>query len=272
MVHNTDMNSSSVPGAQVVTKVAAVLRVVSAAAPRPVSTSAIAAATSIARPTVHRLASALAAEGFLDRGPEESGWLLGPELYLMGSTAAERYDVTPLAEKHVRSLAAASGESAFLSARRGDETVCLRQVEGSFPLRSFVLHEGIRFPLGVASAGIAILAMLPGVERDEYLARADLTHAWGPPHATTGLRERLEQTREQGYAVNPGLIVEGSWGMAAAVQDPAGRPAWALSLTGVESRFRPDRRPELGRLLLHHAHALAQEIRRGSMSSDVFRA
>ena len=52
----------------------------------------------------------------------------------------------------------ATGESAFYSARRGNETVCLLREDGSFPIRSHVLHEGIRFPLGVASAGQVILA------------------------------------------------------------------------------------------------------------------
>jgi DNA-binding IclR family transcriptional regulator len=60
--------------------------------------------------------------------------------------------------------------------------------------------------------------------------------------------------------VNPGLIVEGSWGMGAAVFDPSGQPAWALSLTGIESRFSPERRPELGRLLLEHAHRLTEKL------------
>ena len=53
--------------------------------------------------------------------------------------------------------------------------------------------------------------------------------------------------------------------MGAAVFDERGRPAWALSLTGIESRFRDDRRRELGRVLLQHAHALSQQLaRRGS--------
>jgi DNA-binding IclR family transcriptional regulator len=75
------------------------------------------------------------------------------------------------------------------------------------------------------------------------------------------VRHRIALTRETGYAVNPALILEGSWGMGAAVFDAAGRPAWALSLTGVESRFRPDRRPELGRLLLEQAHHVTAQLR-----------
>ena len=257
--HNVDMDT--VPGTQAISRAAAVLRVVSAAAPNPVASARIATELGITRPTAHRVAGVLAVEGFLDRDPLRGGWLLGPELYLMGAVAAVRYDVTVVAAEHVRSLARESGESAFLSARRGDETVCLLREEGSFPLRSFVLHEGIRFPLGVASAGLAILAMLPDDEREAYLARVSL-QTWGDDHAEPALRERLAQTRESGVAVNPGLLVEGSWGMGAAVLDATGRPAWALSLTGVESRFRPDRRRELGRLLLEHAHALGRELGR----------
>jgi DNA-binding IclR family transcriptional regulator len=124
-----------------------------------------------------------------------------------------------------------------------------------------VLFEGARFPLGVVSAGQVVLAMLPDREIDDYLRRTDLTTRWGAPHRAAAVRERIARTRELGYAVNPGLVVEGSWGMAAAVFDQADEPAWALTLTGVESRFRDDRRPELGALLLDEAHQLTKALR-----------
>ena len=49
--------------------------------------------------------------------------------------------------------------------------------------------------------------------------------------------------------------------MGAAVFDQRGRPAWALSLTGIEPRFRPDRQEFLGKLLLEEAHQLTQKLR-----------
>jgi DNA-binding IclR family transcriptional regulator len=179
----------------------------------------------------------------------------------MGSVAAERYDITDLAREHVQALAEETGESAFLSARRGDETVCVLRQDGSFPIRSFVLYEGKRFPLGVASAGLAILSFLPHIAAEKYLARANLEEDFGPEHAPDRIRQRIEATREAGYATNPGLIVPGSWGMGAAVFDGAGQPAWALSITGIEARFSPDRRPMLGNLLLRHAHAISERIK-----------
>lgn len=39
-----------------------------------------------------------------------------------------------------------------------------------------------------------------------------------------------------------------------------GHPQWALSLTGVEFRFRPERVQKLGRILLSHAHQLTARI------------
>lgn len=112
----------------------------------------------------------------------------------------------------------------------------------------------------MASAGLAILSHLPDRELDDYLGRVDLGEQWGAAHSTPNLIERVGQTRTSGYAINPGLIVEGSWGMAAAVFDNSGFPAWALSLTGVESRFKPARQRELGALLLSSAHQLTRAL------------
>lgn len=43
--------------------------------------------------------------------------------------------------------------------------------------------------------------------------------------------------------------------------DRTGRPAWALSLTGVETRFKSERHHELGTLLLEQAHVLSGRLK-----------
>jgi DNA-binding IclR family transcriptional regulator len=246
----------------VVGRVAALLRALGGHEPGGASTSDLARHAGLARPTAHRMLSALAADGLADRDEKTGRWTLGPEIYLLGSLAAERYDVTEIARDMLRDLARNTGESAFLSARRGDETVCLAAEEGSFPLRSHVLHPGIRFPLGVASAGLAVLSHLADRDIDDYLGRVDLTGAWGPAHGASPIRARIERTRLDGFATNPALLVEGSWGLGAAVFDRRDQPAWALSLTGVQTRFSAARRSELGRTLLGAAHVLSQRLRR----------
>ncbi|EON25632.1 regulatory protein, IclR [Nocardioides sp. CF8] len=244
----------------VVGRVAALLKAVSAREPAGVTTSEAARAAGLPRPTAHRLLASLADAGLAERDPD-GHWLLGPELYFLGTAAASRYDVTAVAQPVVRRLSIATGESAFFSARRGDETICLVREDGSFPIRSHVLHEGIRFPLGVASAGLAILAFLDDAEVESYLARVDLVDEYGDQHTTDAVRDRVRRTRAAGFAINPGLIVEGSWGMAAAVFDADERPQWALSLTGIQQRFSAPRRRELGELLLREAHVLSRTLR-----------
>lgn len=257
------MNTSArtVPGTQAIARAASLLRLVTAGGEKGASLQELAQQADLTRSTTHRLLSALRVEGLIDRDAETSRWMPGPELYLMGSVAAARYDVTALAKDIVRSLAVKTEESAFLSVRRADETVCLLREEGSFPIRSFVLSEGVRFPLGVASAGLAILSFLPDHDVDAYLERhPELSEHWGTTHSSRPLRKRLAETKERGFSLNPGLIVAGSWGMGAAVFDRSGRPEWALSLTGVEFRFGPDRAAQLGRTLLAHAHQLSSRI------------
>jgi DNA-binding IclR family transcriptional regulator len=248
-------------GTQVLARAAALLRALGGNSTNGLSTTEAARAADMPRPTAHRLLAALGDEGMVDRDAQTGRWSLGPELYLLGASASNRYDITSAARGVIDVLARQTGESVFLSARRGDETVCVSSREGSFPLRSHVLYEGIRFPLGVASAALVILSHLPPRDIDDYLSRTDLESHWGAAYSEQGIRQRIALTRTTGYAVNPGLIVEGSWGIAAAVFDRSGQPAWALSLTGVETRFRPDRIREMGTLLLEQAHELSLRLR-----------
>ena len=256
------MANLPVQGAQVVSRIAGLLRLVGGSA-EGVPLSVLVRQSGLTRPTVHRLLSSLASEGFLDHDAASGNWVLGPEMLLMGSVAAARFPMEDIARPSLRRLAEATGESAFFSIRRGSETVCLLREEGSFPVRSFVLHEGVRFPLGVASAGTAIMAFLPESEQEDLLKGwVEHAGAFAAAHTEELVRANLEKTRLTGYSVNPGLVLEGSWGMGAAVFDAFGKPAWALSLTGIESRFKPGRQEELGGLLMAEAHRITQQLGR----------
>ncbi|TDL37912.1 IclR family transcriptional regulator [Arthrobacter nitrophenolicus] len=254
------MGAVPMQGAQVVSRIAGLLRLVARSADG-MPLASLVRESGLTRPTVHRLLASLASEGLLDHDPASGNWVLGPEILLMGSVASARFPLEDIARPSLRRLAEATGESAFFSIRRGSETVCLLREEGSFPVRSFVLHEGVRFPLGVASAGTAIMAFLPEAEQEELLADWEKhAGAFAANHTRELVRENLGTTRMHGYSVNPGLVLEGSWGMGAAVFDRSGRPAWALSLTGIEPRFRPDRQEELGGLLMAEAHRITQQL------------
>ncbi|ALR13385.1 IclR family transcriptional regulator [Mycobacteroides saopaulense] len=246
----------------VVHRTAALLRAVSADTGTGVSTTELARRTDIPRATAHRLLESLAGEGLVERDARSGQWFLGPEIYVLGAASAPRYNITEKASADVAALARETGESAFFSLRRGDHTVVLLGEDGDFPIRSHVLFEGARFPLGVVSSGMAVLAHLPDEAIHAYLDRADLSSEWGKGFRTEAVWERIGATRQTGWAVNPGQVVEGSWGMAAAVFDANHSPIGALTLTGIESRFNAERQPVLGQLLLRHAHRLSRTVHR----------
>ncbi|MGO4188205.1 IclR family transcriptional regulator [Pseudarthrobacter sp. TAF60_1] len=252
--------SSGVQGTQVVGRVASLLRLVGRK-PEGSSLAGLVRESGLTRPTVHRLLTSLAAEGLLDHDAGSGNWILGPEIFLLGSVAAARFPFEDIARPSLRRLAEETGESAFYSIRRGHEAVCVLREEGSFPVRSFVLHEGVRFPLGVASAGTAMMAFLPDGDQEAILSTWD-EHAgtFASGHREDVVRSNLERTRLHGYAVNPGLVLEGSWGMGAAVFDQQGRPVGALSLTGIEPRFRAERQEFLGKLLMEEAHRMSAKL------------
>src|SRR4051794_22953474 len=116
-----------------IAKVGLVLRAIGTTDATGATTSAVRRATLLPRPTVHRLLTELAEQGFVDRDADAGRWHIGPELFLLGSVAAAHYDVSTHTRDALADLAEQTGESAYYSALRGRETVCLAACEGSFP-------------------------------------------------------------------------------------------------------------------------------------------
>ena len=110
----------------------------------------------------------------------------------------------------------------------------------------------------MASAGTAIMAFLPEAEQEGLLA-GWAAHAGGfaAAHTEDLVRANLGSDAAGRLFGESGLVLEGSWGMGAAVFDQRGRPAWALSLTGIEPRFKGERQEMLGRLLMDEAHRIS---------------
>lgn len=108
------------------------------------------ASTGLARATAHRLATALEVHEMLARDPD-GRFVLGPTLGRLGMGAATptlAASAVPVLEE----LRDATGESAQLYVRRGDERVCVVSLESPHSLRTIV-PVGAVFPLARGSAG-----------------------------------------------------------------------------------------------------------------------
>lgn len=133
----------------VVDKSVLVLR---ALADGPRALSGLVAATGLARPTAHRLASALADHGLVRR-TDDGRFALGAELVVLGRAAAAGWPWGEAAGPALAALVEATGESAQLYVREGQDTRrCLLSRDSAHELRTIVV-EGARLPLELGSAG-----------------------------------------------------------------------------------------------------------------------
>jgi len=256
------MRSDSIAGAQVVSRAAQLLKLISERSGGGRLIAELVAKSGLTRPTVYRLLSALEAAGLIEQDAATRRWHLGPEAYVLGTLASSRFNIERLARESLVRIADHTGESAFLSIVRGTESVCLLREEGTYPIRTHVLQAGDRLPLGVGSAGLAMLSAFPDEEVDAAIdTNTDQIKTRFPAYSPKLIKQFVAETRISGFAVNRGLILTGSWGLAAAVLDEGGRPIGALSITAIESRLQEPRQSELGKLLVGESRRLAQLCR-----------
>lgn len=242
-------------GTQSIERAVALLRLLGSHARTGASLSQVVSESGLMKGTCRRILLALIGAGLAEQDPHTRRYFLGPEAYVLGTIAAERYGIHRLALESVERLAARTGDAAFIQVRRGYTVVCLHREDGPYPIRSHVLATGDRHPLGAGAGPMAVLAALPDDEVERALAaNAEVMNRNYPALSGPLLLDLVAETRAKGYSLNRGLLFPGSWGMGMVVRDGMGRPEACLSLAAIESRMQPDRERQL-------AAWLAEEVR-----------
>ncbi|HEX2555654.1 MAG TPA: IclR family transcriptional regulator [Microvirga sp.] len=248
-------------GTQSIGRAVALLRLVAASRSRGTALSDLVERSGLAKPTCRRILVALIEAGLVEQEPETRRYCLGPEAYVLGAAASDRFGIHRLAHEGVLRLAKDTGDAAFLQIRRDRSVVCLLREDGDYPIRSHVLAPSDRHPLGVGAGGLALLAAMTDSEVEAALDANNRLLAERYPVLTRPLLvDLVAETRERGYAMNRGLLFPGSWGMGVAVRDADGRPGACLSLACIESRMQGDREPELARLLTEEVRVLERKL------------
>ena len=245
---------SEVAGAQSVDRALSLLSLVAAGGGADVPMTYLTERTGLSRPTVRRLMLALIRAGLVDQDALTRNYALGPESQVIGLMAQRRFPLLDVAMESVIAIAAESGDSSFLSIRRGLYSVCLHREEGSYPLRTQALQVGARHPLGIGAGAMAMLAALS----DEDLQEAKTENAAilaerYPNYTEATIDAHVAATRERGYALNPGLYLANSWGIGVALHAPTGDVLGSLSIAALDFRLTPERQPELAALLKREA-------------------
>ena len=223
-------------GVGVVDKAAMILDALEAG---PATLAQLVSATGLARPTVHRLAVALAHHRFVGRDIQ-GRFVLGSRLVELASAAGEDRLIAA-AGPVLMNLRDATGESAQIFRRQGDWRVCVASAERPIGLRDTI-------PVGTQlsmKAGSAAQVLVAWEDHDRLLE--GLRHARFSATVLAGVRRR-------GWAQSLGEREPGIASVSAPVRGPSGRVIAAVSISGPIERLT--RQP--GRL---HAEVVVQAAR-----------
>ena len=202
----------------------------------PTSLAQLVAATGLARPTVHRLALALVHHRLVSRDMQ-GRFVLGRRLVELAAAAGEDRLIAS-AGPVLLSLRDATGESAQVFRRQGDERVCVASAERPVGLRD-TIPVGTQLSMKAGSAAQVLLAWEDHERLLEGLRGARFT-----PTVLAGVRRR-------GWGQSLGEREPGVASVSAPVRGPSGRVIAAVSISGPIERL--SRQP--GRI---HAEVVVQ--------------
>lgn len=265
--HPVDVRQTA--GAQTLRRGLAVLRLLTEVGPGGLRMLEITRRLNLNKATTIRLTQTLVDEGFVLHDRQSGRYRLGPEAFAVGLAAEAGYELQRLAAPTLRSLAAVSGDTVFFSVLHGYESICLSRDEGQFPIRNQLIKAGDRWPLGIGAGATALLAALGDPEVDDVLFRTAALRASQFPRCTDDVIRRLvQETRERGYCLQPGLVLADSWAVGVAVEDADGRPVASISIAAIRSRLGLARSATLGNRLIEASRTLTELVRRrGALSS-----
>ena len=215
-----------------------VLDLVASTAKEDLGVSEVARELGLSKTVVHRVLVSLVAKDYLQVDPVSRRYRLGPMALVLGAAYLERLDLRGLVLPRLQDLSDRTGETATFSLRHGWSRMYVDQVT---PVREIKMSVAIgkAFPLHAGSSSKSFLSFLDEAEREEYLARHELT----PFTPTTivdvdTLRRELIEIRARGFAVSIEERQAGAGSIAAPVLDRDGRPIAAISVCGPVERFR----------------------------------
>ncbi|MDB6181782.1 IclR family transcriptional regulator [Paracoccus fistulariae] len=180
---------------------------------------------------VQRALNTFASRKFLVKDPESQKYAIGVRFLEYGQIFKGRMNLSQLVRPLMRELADQSGETVFLSWLSQGEAVCIEIYEAPDSIR-FSIDVGTRFPLYAGANAKAIMAFLPGEERDAVIARGLTQLAPGTICDPDALQADLATVRQQGWAASVEEFRTDTFGLAVPLFAPSGEIAGSLSIAG----------------------------------------
>ncbi len=266
MSQKRTIKSTASEGSQSILRALDVLKFLSSRSADPATATEVAQHCKLTKPTCHRILSALVAEGFAAVNAEKRTYHLGIESYSLGVSASHHFNLGYFAAASLNRIAQITRDTCYLTVRSGNESVCIGRENGDFPVKILTLDVGHRRPLGVGAGSLAILASMTDQEITQLFS--DYNHVLAPYREFTvaALKEQLQESRHQGYAVNAGKILPEMSAIGVSIISHQGKTLGALSVAALTSRLSGEHKTQVVNILQKEARIIADTFQ-ASMQS-----
>ena len=205
--------------------------------------------------SVFRITQELAELGYLSRDPETKQYSLTNKFLLLGQPQGRGRGLVESSLGAMRGLHRATGETTQLCCLVGLENVVLEQIVSIHPFK-YSAELGARCPSFSCAPGKAMMAKLPGEEREDFIARIRFKQFTPTTIGSRkALREELNQISQCGYALDRAEGMEGIHCIAAAICDRNEFPVGAITIAGPASRITQEQFSQLGQIVVEAAAA-----------------
>lgn len=203
------------------------LRILSLLGPeRPVlKVGEVSRVLALPKASVSRLLNTLGESGFLERGPDGLGYVVGPRSLVLGELYLAQHSLLDMMEQVSNKLIGEFGFVSYISKLEKDGLFILRRKDGSYPLR-LIRDVGQHAPAFQTASGRAMLAHLPEIEA---LGVVSTDPVWRK--RSREVRTILAEIREIGVSVTVSTGTPGVAAIAAAVRHKAQAEMFAFSIS-----------------------------------------
>jgi len=200
--------------------------------------SEIARKTGLDNATVFRILNTLVELGYVRKVENSRLYRLTMKPLDLGFSAIARTDLRGLAQPELRQLVGSVREVANLGVLDGADVVFIERLQLAGLRLSVDIHIGSRIPASCTAIGHAILAFRPDQEVERILADYERSKVNLPsPMSLPQIRQKLADTRVNGYALADSTFIAGLRILAAPILGSDGDAIAAISVAAPAIRM-----------------------------------
>jgi DNA-binding IclR family transcriptional regulator len=216
--------------------------------------------TDLPKATVHRILAAMMDERLVERPPGTRHYRLGPDIFAFGIAVRESFDLKQLAHPSLERLASETGAAIYLGVRSGYDMLCLDRVDGGAEQPSLLLEVNDRWPMGIGSFSLALLAFLGEAEIADIIEFNRRRVHDEDTLTFKHIQRSIQKTRRNGYAKRTTRSYRGIAGVAVPVFDERRYPIASLCAVASASRLSGAYLTGLAQKLMHEAGLVTKMV------------